>query len=137
MNLENYIKEHTLSGLSKPDLQEYIYSEVLVENPKELIEISLNAGCLVSSILWWDRLLLSQDSDYGISKIILTDGRSLLPGIRDIRSKEHYFSETNVFKDFDEGTTLEEYCEYIDCIKSMYSKNDFYPSLDIKRRKDR
>jgi len=130
LNLEKYIMEHALNNVHQ---QENKFYDVIVDTPKELIEIALNSGYFVSAVLWWDMIPIAECSDLGLTTIKLKDGSSMLPGIPNIRSRDYYFSETSIYDEFDEETTLDKYLEYLDSVKTEYSQYNIYPSVYLEK----
>jgi len=120
-----YVQEHTLIKYHPPLLEEYVVSEAIVDNPKELIRLCLEKDCYVSNILWWHLIYNKIGSDIGAlgGPPLLTD------------PENRYFAEICWMDDnFPESTTLQEYYEYLEKAKAEYPDHDIYPGLTITKK---
>ncbi len=123
MKIEEYLKEHTIVKIGIPFIPEYICSEIIVNNPKELVPIVRESGCYISEIRWWHLTEISSGSSIGYG------------GPRDPRRYDtHYYAETDICREFDAPLQDEEYYEYFDRIKHSFSEFDLYPAFDIKKQ---
>ena len=124
MKIEDYLNDHTIIkiGVSPPG---YICSEVIVDNPAELISIIRENGCYIAEIRWWDRVEIVSGSSIGYG------------GPRDPRSPDsHYFAETDIHKVFNTFSQDEDYYEYLSHIQNNYFNFNLFPAFDIMGQGD-
>ena len=119
MSLRDYIEKHLITriGITPPG---YIASEIIVDDPKSLIDTVAQNKCYISSILWWDNVRINEGSPIGYG------------GPIDPRSEEHFFSETVICQKFEPNTSENEYHAYLDEIRQTHSEYNLYPAFDIK-----
>ena len=123
MNIHDFLNKHMIVKIGAAPL-EYVCSELIVDNPEELIDVVLETGCFISSIRWWERthLLSTPNLGYG--------------GPLDPRCPSSYFfAETDLEQEFDEGTLKNRYIEYLQFVKSRYPQYNLYPAFDIKKKR--
>ena len=119
MDLLQFINNHTIIRNIR-NLPNYLFAEVIVDNPLELVRHLESKDCFVSEILWWHRMRIGQASPIGGG------------GPCDPRNpKDYYFAETFLSREFDSSTSMREYIEYIQSVHAQYPSFDLYPSFDI------
>ncbi len=124
MTIADYLTEHLIHN-NIITLPEYLYSEVIVDEPKEFARIILENGCYICSILWWEYARIGGSPQLGYG------------GFRDPRNpNEHFFSETDICDVFLESSTLRDYWGYMDGIWRKYSHIPLFPAFDISRKPD-
>ena len=84
MKIEDYLNDHTIIkiGVSPPG---YICSEVIVDNPAELISIIRENGCYIAEIRWWDCVEIVSGSSIGYG------------GPRDPRGPDSHYLPKRIF----------------------------------------
>ena len=120
MDIEAYVINHTIVKVGNT-LPKYLFNEVIVDNPIELISlVNENKSCYISYILWWVRAKISEGSAIGYG------------GPRDPRNPdESFFSETIMCRNFSENTDIKEYLAYIEETLKSHPNYDLYPGFDI------
>ena len=121
MKLEDYIDKHTIIKIGMPS-SEYVYCEVIVDDPKQLVSVARDDGYYISSIRWWHHANITAGSNIGYG------------GPKDPNCPDYYFAETDFCKQFDVFSQDEEYYKYIDEIKHAYPNSLLIPAFDIKKR---
>ena len=132
MNLYEYIRSH---GIRYNHLSEHsifphqpnngnmieIVTELIVDNPIQLVEKVISQGLYIPCIIWWDRARIDIGSKIGMG------------GPRDPRDPDTYFFAEipHLDKYFGELTTKEEYCQYIEGVLSAYPEFELYPGFDV------
>jgi len=120
MTLKDYLQIHTIVQIGVPS-SEYAYSEVIVDNYKDLISVVIDTEFYISKISWWHRTEIITGSSIGYG------------GPRDPRNPEvYYFAETDICQEFKEKSSLKDIYNYFDKINREYSNFELYPSFDIK-----
>jgi len=122
MLFNEYLDRHLIVqiGIRSP---EYVCAEAIVDNPDELISIIEGTAYYISHIRWWDHVKIGVVSPIGYG------------GTRNPRDYDYYFAETDICKDFDISTTLDEYRDYLAQVKGRYIDYSIYPAFDIKEKK--
>lgn len=122
MTIKQYLSEHLIVSIGN-DIPGHIYTDVIVDNPIEFVELIATSPYFISSILWWEIVDNNACPNLGGG------------GIADPRSSEKcYFAEIDLCRDFFRSTTVEEYKDYIQHILMQYPALHLYPSFDIAYR---
>lgn len=120
MKLFEYLKKHTIVSIGNPVCDRCLIVEMIPDNMKQVVKTILENGCYISEIHWWDRALISSGSSIGYG------------GPADPRDPEKYFfAETDIFASFEITTSIFDYYEYLDKVKTEYSDYDIYPAFDV------
>ena len=122
MTIKQYLSEHLIVCVGN-DIPGHIYTDLIVDNPIEFVELIAASPYYISSILWWE--------------IVDNNARPNLGGggIADPRSSEKcYFAETDLCQDFFRSSTVEKYIDYIHHTHMQYPALLLYPSFDIAYR---
>ena len=119
---EEYLNKHVIVKIGVTP-SEFMCTELIVDDPVEFIATVFKTENFISSIQWWDRVLICDGSELGYG------------GARDPRApKEYYFAETDIGCEFGENTSEAEYYEYLNKIKQLFDNYDLYPAFDIMKR---
>lgn len=113
--VQNYIDDHAFC------------SEFLFKDWEPFLDLLYAEGGRISSILWWDHCMKSQQRESVGSG-----------GFRDSENDEFIYAETQLYKDDLETNSLEEIKEYIDQQRktglqysSKYRSHDLVPSFHL------
>lgn len=119
MDILDYVREHMVLQIGC-NLSAHICSEVLVDDPKELVHTIVHNGGYISAISWWERVSFGSKPQMGYG------------GMRDPRaSEEFYFAETDIGKNFPVGTTECEYLNYLAQTLKSHSDVSLMPAFEI------
>ncbi len=122
MDIESYIANHLIIKIGC-DSPGYLFTDIIVDDPSELVEVIAGSRYYISGILWWERTLKYEKPKIGAG------------GIADPRSPHEFcFFETFLSEDFHEASSKQEYYDYFRRIHSIYPTIQLYPSFDIAYR---
>ena len=117
---EEYLNIHMIVKIGITP-SEYVCTELIVDDPFEFIAMIFKTKNYISSIQWWDRVLIHNGSKLGYG------------GVRDPRAADKYFfAETDICCDFSENTLETEYYEYLNKTKRLFDNYELYPAFDVK-----
>ena len=120
MKIQDYLIEHKIIKIGM-DLPGYICTEIIVENPEELIKVVEKSNCYISAMRWWEYTEISSTPTIGYG------------GARDPRDPEgHFFAETDLCMEFSASAHCTEYRSYLSQIKTMHPNLILFPAFDIK-----
>ena len=113
--LQSYIDNHVFC------------SEYLFKDWESFLDLLYAEGGRISSILWWDHCMKSQQRESVESG-----------GYKDPENDEYVYAETQLYKEGLEANTLDEIKEYIDMERkkglqygSKYRSHDLVPSFHL------
>ena len=122
MSIIEYLAEHLIARIGA-DLPEQICSEVIVDNPKEFIHFLFQHDCYVSAIMWWERVSIESTPQIGYG------------GVPDPRNPSRfYFSETDIWRQFNKSTGVEEYYSYLCEVYCEYSHLELFPAFEVCKK---
>lgn len=121
MNFSIFLSNHVIvqAGVQLPD---YICTELIVDNPNELISLVQKSEYYISHICWWDYVKIGYSSSLGYG------------GRRNPREPDYYFAETDICRDFEMTATANEYYDYLVKVKNKFSCFNIFPAFDIKKK---
>ena len=123
MSILQDLKKHIIVSIGCLKIDNCVMAEVIIDNPKEIVEQVIKSGCYISEIRWWDRVPISTQSGIGYGGT---------PDPRD--PQNYYFAETDIFNSFPKDTTVSEYIKYLEDTKKQNFMYDLYPAFDIYQR---
>lgn len=124
MDILQYIKMHMITyigtGIMEPMVDEYLATEVILDDPQKFVNEITKSNYYVSLIRWWHRIPVNTSSSIGYG------------GPLDPRDPDNfYFAETHIEESFEKSTSYSQYIHYLSKIRDQYKNYDIYPAFDI------
>ena len=122
MTLNQFINDHLVINIGHA-MSGYAFTDVIVNNPVELIEFVDCSTYFISGVLWWEKVLNDRSPQLGAG------------GIADPRDPGNiWYAETFLSCEFDRDTNKQDYLQYLDSVVRKYPEITLLPSFDIAYR---
>ncbi len=122
MVILDYVRKHKVLQIGVT-LPSDICSEVIVDNPKEFVQIVVQNGGYISAISWWERVAIGTKPQIGYG------------GPRDpIAPDKFYFAETDLGKQFSVLSSVYDYLNYL--AQTLQSNQDvaLFPAFEVCKK---
>ena len=124
MSILDYIRKHMVLQIGT-DLPSHICSEVIVDNPKEFVQIIVRNGGYISAISWWEHVAVDTEPKIGYG------------GPRDpIAPDKFYYAETDIVDCFPMLTSEGDYLNYLVHTLQSNPDVDLFPAFEVCKSVD-
>lgn len=118
IKIENYLSKHEILKIGKMD-----FTDIIVDDPIEFVEIVSKTEYYISHVSWWEKIEIKNA------------GNSMGGGgIKDKTDSNLFWSEVyyldKKFHQIDEDNAI---ISYINNVRRLYLKHNLYPSFDLKK----
>ena len=118
IKIENYLSKHEILKIGKMD-----FTDIIVDDPIEFVEIVSKTEYYISHVSWWEKIEIKNA------------GNSMGGGgVRDKNDSNLFWSEvyylSKKFNQTDEDNAI---ISYINNVRGQYPKHNLYPSFDLKK----
>lgn len=118
----DYLREHMVLQVGV-NLSSHICSEIIVDDPKEFIQIVVQTEGYISAISWWERVAVDTKPKIGYG------------GQRDPTAPDKfYYAETDIVDCFPVSTSEYDYLNYLAQTLQSNPDVDLFPAFEVCKK---